>query len=274
MRIRNHSTFGFVTAALLGLGTLGFLGCDDDDGSTDKLDAGAGGASAGRDGGSAGAGGAGGAAGGADGGSAGAGGGSAGRDGGSAGAGGGSAGSDGGSAGRDGGSAGAGGGAAGAGGRDGGAAATRAEAVLAATTMTGTAKGSARFDRAGAEVTLTVSIEGAMPGMRGIHIHQNGSCAMDEMGVAAGAAGGHWNPSSAMHGTSTAGHLGDLGNIVIGMDGKGTLTLKNAGWALGTGSMTDVVGKAVVLHAGTDDLASQPNGMSGDRIACGIIRAQ
>ena len=253
MRIRNHSTFGFVTAALLGLGTLGFLGCDDDDGSTDKLDAGAGGASAGRDGGSAGAGGAGGAAGGADGGSAGAGGGSAGRDGGSAGAG---------------------GGAAGAGGRDGGAAATRAEAVLAATTMTGTAKGSARFDRAGAEVTLTVSIEGAMPGMRGIHIHQNGSCAMDEMGVAAGAAGGHWNPSSAMHGTSTAGHLGDLGNIVIGMDGKGTLTLKNAGWALGTGSMTDVVGKAVVLHAGTDDLASQPNGMSGDRIACGIIRAQ
>ena len=33
-----------------------------------------------------------------------------------------------------------------------------------------------------------------------------------------------------------------------------------------------VVGKAVMVHSLRDDLTSQPGGMSGDRVGCGVIR--
>jgi Cu-Zn family superoxide dismutase len=32
-----------------------------------------------------------------------------------------------------------------------------------------------------------------------------------------------------------------------------------------------VIGKAVIIHAGKDDMHTQPSGDSGDRIGCGIV---
>jgi Cu-Zn family superoxide dismutase len=128
--------------------------------------------------------------------------------------------------------------------------------------------GTAAFKEDSDQVTLTLEVSGATPGKHGAHIHQNGDCSAAD----ASSAGGHWNPASKTHGTAdTNHHLGDLGNIDIGQDGKGTLTLSKKEWKLGDGSTEDVVGKAVVIHAAEDDLATDPAGSSGSRVACGVI---
>jgi len=41
---------------------------------------------------------------------------------------------------------------------------------------------------------------------------------------------------------------------------------------MGDGAMLDADGAAFVIHAGPDDMKTDPSGNSGDRIACGVIR--
>jgi Cu-Zn family superoxide dismutase len=131
-----------------------------------------------------------------------------------------------------------------------------------------TTTGTATFEQDGDQVTLTLEVSGATPGKHGAHIHQTGDCSASD----ASSAGGHWNPTSRPHGTPDAAHhLGDLGNIEIGQDGKGTLKLSKAEWKIGDGSANDVVGKALIIHAGEDDLVTDPAGNSGSRVACGVI---
>lgn len=86
-------------------------------------------------------------------------------------------------------------------------------------------------------------------------------------------AGGHWNPTNTAHGKWGDGefHLGDIGNITVGKDGTGVIELTTDLWEIGTGSDRDVVGKAIILHAGADDFTSQPSGAAGARIGCGAI---
>jgi Cu-Zn family superoxide dismutase len=128
--------------------------------------------------------------------------------------------------------------------------------------------GTAVFEEDGDQVTLTLDVSGTTPGKHGAHIHQNGDCSAAD----ATSAGDHWNPTSKNHGSPDADHhLGDLGNIEIGQDGKGRLKLSKKEWRLGDGSAQDVVGKAVIIHAGEDDLVTNPAGNSGSRVACGVI---
>ncbi len=127
--------------------------------------------------------------------------------------------------------------------------------------------GTGTFAEKDNKVTLTLDIAGATPGKHGAHIHETGDCSAPN----ASSAGGHWNPATKTHGTpDPAHHLGDLGNIDVGADGKGKLTLSRE-WTVGDGSATDVVGKALVIHASEDDLMTDPAGNSGDRQACGVI---
>lgn len=110
------------------------------------------------------------------------------------------------------------------------------------------------------------------PGLHGFHIHENGSC--DEMGKAAG---GHFNPDQVMHGMVMKdglehAHVGDMGNIVVDVNGTAKLSVILPNVALENGKY-NVDGLAIILHEKADDF-SQPVGNAGGRIACGIIEVK
>lgn len=117
---------------------------------------------------------------------------------------------------------------------------------------------------------VTIDATGMPPGNHGAHIHMTGRCDAPDFTTA----GGHWNPTTAKHGSmNPAGpHSGDLPNLLIGADGRGTLgaTIPDATMA----GMLDTDGAAMVIHAGADDLMTDPSGNSGARIACGVLAAQ
>ena len=129
--------------------------------------------------------------------------------------------------------------------------------------------GMAVFTQNGDQITLTIEIQGATPGLHGVHIHANGDCSAPD----GTSAGGHWNPTDVAHGKWGEGefHLGDIGNITVGEDGTGHITLTTDLWEIGTGSDVDVVGRGIIVHAGADDFVSQPSGAAGARIGCGVI---
>ncbi|KAJ4201356.1 Superoxide dismutase [Cu-Zn] [Fusarium solani] len=107
---------------------------------------------------------------------------------------------------------------------------------------------------------------------RAFHIHEFGD---NTNGCTS--AGPHFNPFGRTHGAPShhERHVGDLGNFQT--DSSGT----------SIGTMTDylvkligpesVLGRTIVIHAGTDDLGQGPNeeskvtGNAGGRPACGVI---
>jgi len=120
-------------------------------------------------------------------------------------------------------------------------------------------------------ITLRVEVEDAPPGVHAIHIHEKGDCSSPD----GKSAGDHWNPTHMEHGKWGAPgdhhHLGDIGNLTVGPDGKGTITLETTKWTAGGGGANDVIGHAIVVHGGVDDFKSQPAGNAGPRIGCGVI---
>lgn len=132
-----------------------------------------------------------------------------------------------------------------------------------------TVTGMAVFTLTGETVMLSIEIQNTSPGVHGVHIHENGDCSSPD----GKSAGGHWNPTEVAHGKWGEGefHLGDIGNITVGDDGTGTIELSTELWEIGTGSIRDVVGKGIIVHADADDFVSQPSGNAGARIGCGVI---
>ena len=141
-------------------------------------------------------------------------------------------------------------------------------------------------------VEIQVALENLPPGEHGIHVHEVGIC--DPTGDSPFAsAGAHFNPAGAPHGAppdatelatpmpeaippgDQVAHAGDLGNITIGEDGTGTLSLTTNRFTLShhPASLGGEYGSALVVHANEDDLTTQPSGDSGSRIACGVIVA-
>jgi len=71
--------------------------------------------------------------------------------------------------------------------------------------------------------------------------------------------------------TGTPRHLGDLGNITISPDGKGTLDIVAPGANLKEGDPNSFLGRAIIVHEKQDD-GAQPTGNAGGRIGCAEIK--
>ena len=126
---------------------------------------------------------------------------------------------------------------------------------------------------------MRYNLRGLAPGEHGFHVHAVGSCGpadedRDGAVEAGGAALGHLNPGTHEHGgpddDMDERHAGDLGNVRAGSDGRAEGSMEDD--VLSFDGSASIVGKAIMVHAVRDDLESDPGGMSGDRIGCGVIR--
>ncbi|TPG15286.1 superoxide dismutase family protein [Sphingomonas oligophenolica] len=140
-------------------------------------------------------------------------------------------------------------------------------ATAAIRTATGATVGRATAMDVAGGIRYTIDVTGLPPGTHGAHIHMTGRCDAPDFATA----GGHWNPTGAKHGTMNpmGQHDGDLPNLIIGTGGRGTLGITVPGQTMA--GLLDADGAAIVIHAGPDDLMTDPSGNSGGRIACGVF---
>ena len=122
-------------------------------------------------------------------------------------------------------------------------------------------------------VNLKANIKGLIPGVHAIHIHEKADCSSDD----GKSSGGHWNPTFENHGSwgsENGYHRGDIGNFNTNNNGEGSVSFSTDLWCLDCKDpIKNIVGKAIIIHQGEDDLISQPSGAAGKRISCaGIIK--
>lgn len=150
-----------------------------------------------------------------------------------------------------------------------------ASSVKASCTLVGAkVKGNLVFEQkvSGGPTTVTGQIIGLETGKHGFHIHQYG-----DLSNGCASCGGHYNPFGKKHGAPTDAerHAGDLGNIEA-KAGEPTIIEISDGLLSLIGAHS-VIGRAVVVHAGEDDLGkggmddSLTTGHAGAREACGVI---
>ncbi|KAF5291996.1 hypothetical protein FQA39_LY14113 [Lamprigera yunnana] len=132
--------------------------------------------------------------------------------------------------------------------------------------------GNVKFTQVQDGVVVEGEIAGLAPGNHGFHIH-----AIGDLSNGCTSAGPHFNPYNKHHGAphSAERHVGDLGNIVAGPDGIARINIKDNLISL-VGERC-IIGRAVVVHAGEDDLGlggneeSLKTGNAGGRLGCGVI---
>lgn len=126
-------------------------------------------------------------------------------------------------------------------------------------------------------VQIQMLVTGLKPGKHGVHLHAVGKCTPDFT-----AAGGHFDPGPAGNTDPDANHpfhMGDLPNIEVGANGRGTMKAVTSRVTLSDGplSLFDADGTAIIIHGNQDQMTTgeTKSGVSGGpRVACGVIERQ
>jgi len=155
-----------------------------------------------------------------------------------------------------------------------GAGVVRAHADIKGDGITGTAEFVETRQGNGKVVTITVALAGMKEGLHGVHLHAVGKCEAPFT-----SAGGHFDPGPAGNPNPDANHpfhMGDVPQISIGANGKGTMKIVTTRVTLSDGplSLFDSDGSAIIIHANPDQgiTGEAGSGVSGGpRIACGVI---
>lgn len=136
--------------------------------------------------------------------------------------------------------------------------------------------GTVEFRRLGDATEIRYTVHGLAPGDHGFHLHRMPNCGADSTGEPGSAAGVHFNPLSSPHGAPsnalTGRHAGDTGNITADASGRAQGIAIDS--VLTFEGPTQLIGRAVIVHAGRDDLETQPSGDAGARLACGVTEAR
>jgi Cu-Zn family superoxide dismutase len=150
----------------------------------------------------------------------------------------------------------------------------KAHADIKGDGISGRAEFVERAQGTGKIVEITVSVSGLKPGLHGVHLHAVGKCEAPFT-----SAGGHFDPGPASNSDPDANHpfhMGDVPNIEVGADGKGTLKAVTTRVTLSAGplSVFDDDGTAIIIHGNEDKgITGEPkSGVSGGpRVACGVL---
>lgn len=128
--------------------------------------------------------------------------------------------------------------------------------------------GTAHFYQTKDGVLLRVEVAGlpheqqdCTGGVFGFHIHEGMACT----GIAEDSFAdtkGHFNPLGCSHPY----HAGDLPPL-FETNGRAFMV-----FLTGRFTVSDILGRTMIIHAAPDDFTSQPSGNSGKKIACGKIR--
>lgn len=120
--------------------------------------------------------------------------------------------------------------------------------------------GTVRFYQLPGSVLVEADVTGLpknQDGFFGFHIHSGGDCSGEGFPYV----GTHYDPKGVPHPQ----HAGDLPPL-LSRGGRAWMAVKTDRF-----SVSDVIGRAVLIHEMTDDFHTQPAGNTGSKIGCGVI---
>uniref|UniRef100_A0A6C0S3C8 Superoxide dismutase [Cu-Zn] n=1 Tax=Semibalanus balanoides TaxID=94630 RepID=A0A6C0S3C8_SEMBA len=143
----------------------------------------------------------------------------------------------------------------------------KAQCVLQEASTGGNVAGTIMFERNDDDtIMVTGAVSGLSAGQHGFHVHQVGRTSngcKDAKGMDHGA------PTAEMR------HVGDLGNIEADSTQTANVNIKDS--IIKFAGDANILGRAIVIHAGVDDLGlsnesdSKTTGHAGARLACCVI---